>query len=149
LGTLLKEEEIMNRLLLIITFLFISANTFAMDWILDKEKNKYILKNSEYKNTEVIPDAPVSLKITEVKTHGKFTLVIINFGEVGTSCLIRRHKAYIFNNKMKKFLGAHDYKVIAVPNKVKTCTVKAINWEFYKDKILIHDLNFNKKYEVK
>ena len=65
------------------------------------DKNRIGIFLRDYENTEVMPDAPVSLKITEVRTHGKFTLDIINFGEVGTSCLIRRHIAYIFNNKMK------------------------------------------------
>lgn len=135
----------------ILAFTIFSMQTFAMSgWklALNKENGQYILQNSNYPKVPVEPEAPVKPKVLEVRNHHNFEIVVVDVGEVGTSCLIKTHRAYVFKKSEGTLIGSYPYRLIAVKNKYKKCSVRPINWEIYKTFIRIHDLNTGKKYKV-
>lgn len=108
----------------------------------------YHLVHETYKKVELDLESPMIPKILKTHDHHNFLLVILDHGDVGTSCLVRIHKAYVFDKKKKAFIGEYPYGVQAKPNEIKTCKVEPIKWEFYKNYILVHDHNSEKKYKI-
>jgi hypothetical protein len=135
------------RVIILIFCLFSISSNVLSAWELSSDDGTYSITNKGYEKSVVELDSPSIPKIVEVMKRSSLEIVIVNHGEVGTSCLVKIHKAYVFNSK-KKFVGIYPYRVIAVENDVKNCTVAPVNWEFYKNKILIHDLNDNKKFKI-
>lgn len=133
----------------LISLFFMSQLAFAGgDWTIKSGINGYTINNAKFSDTELEMEGPSTPKIIENTKRSSFDIVVVDHGEVGTSCMVRIQKAYVFDTKKKKFLGTFPYRVIAVDNKVKKCKVKPIKWEFFKNFIMVHDKNNNKKYKI-
>jgi hypothetical protein len=135
--------------IVLLSILFLPFFAMADEvWEIKSSEDGYTIGSGNFSNIDLELVGPTVPKIVEKSKRSTFEIVVVNHGEVGTSCLVRIHKAYVFDTKKKKYVGVYPYRVIAVENKVKKCKVKAIKWEFFKNYIMIHDKNNNKKYKI-
>ncbi|MFT6069988.1 MAG: hypothetical protein ACJAT2_002499 [Bacteriovoracaceae bacterium] len=133
-------------ILLTLSLPFLSLS--AKEWSTKASAEGYTLVSTENDSVELELEGPTIPKIIQSKKHPLFDIVVVDHGEVGTSCLVRIQKAYVFNKTKKKFIGVYPYNVIAVDSLVKKCKVKPVDWETYKDYILIHDKNNDQKFKI-
>lgn len=136
--------------ILLISFSLLSTLAFSNDkgWSIASSEKGFVVNSAEYGNSKLEMVSPTTPKIKEVISQPLFEVVVIDHGEVGTSCLVRIHKAYVFDKNKKELIGVYPYRVIAVDNKVKKCKVRPVNWEYYKNHILVHDKNSDKKFKI-
>jgi hypothetical protein len=146
--TIKREDEMQTKLIFIFSLLLPFFSVSAKDWNIKGTNDGFSLVGSNYSPVELELEGPFTPQIIKPKKHSLFDVIIVDHGEVGTSCLVRIHKAYVFNKAESKFVGVYPYRVIAVDNKVKKCAVKPIVWEFYKTHILIHDKNTDQKFKL-
>ncbi len=120
----------------------------AKEWSVKASEEGHSLISTANDSVELELEGPTLPKIIKSKKHPLFDIVVVDHGEVGTSCLVRIQKAYVFNKSKNKFIGVYPYKVIAVDSLVKKCKVKPVVWETYKSYILIHDKNNDQKFKI-
>ena len=116
-------------------------------WEIKEEKENFTLSRGEI-NIPITLESPTTPEVVDVREQGNFQLVIINHGDIGTSCLVRIHKAYVFNKRDSSFLGAYPFKYLTFGYYNKSCRTNDVNWEYYKNKILINDLEASQKYQI-
>lgn len=138
------QTKLILALVLLMSFLSVEAS----DWEIKDAGSEHTLNHSTYGVTVLESEAPTLPTILEVKDHSLFDIIVVDHGEVGTSCLVRIQKAYVFNKAENKFIGIYPYRIVAVSNKVKKCKVKPVIWETFKNFILIHDKNTDKKFKI-
>lgn len=137
-----------TKLIILISLFLPFLSVSASEWSIKSAGVEFSLNHASYGAVELELEGPTTPKIIKPKKHKLFDIVVVDHGEVGTSCLVRIHKAYVFNKAESKFIGVYPYRVIAVENKVKKCKVKPVVWETFKNYISIHDQNTDQKFKI-
>jgi hypothetical protein len=148
LVTLKRGGQMRTKLIIMISFFLPLFSISAKEWSVKSTGDEYSLIHSNYEAIELELEGPTTPKMIEAKKHKLFDIVVVDHGEVGTSCLVRIHKAYIFNKASAKFIGVYPYRIIAVDSRIKKCKVKPVLWETFKNYISIHDKNTDKKFKI-